>query len=733
MVTDAQRAEIARVPQEVLNRIIRLPEPSFDSVSAELPEEHRHLAEPILSLLVRADATEATEPEEPVHDDEVMDIVDVEVEEEPEAPVMEETVPEPAPAPAPDASSSMSATAAFFGTEDFSTLRRRIDPAKILEVPSHAFAPFQYRVDEANAGGITVEHLELEGEGPRTAISWDPHPTAGQCFYRVVATSHIDQTPTPEVEEQLVITLDNYWEDEIPEGLAYREYQVWAYAAPTPAETLRAQPVLLGRQLVIFPVTGVTVSVADGTLSGTWDHLPGRNAVRVFVSEEDAPGGATDPGNQLHADVDERSFRHKSPRRNVNLRVALVPEIRRPDGSIATGPTREETVYVDGKLEKTNLEYAFKEDDAEGTVIRFGVMGPPAGTFRIYLTPTMPSKDLSWQEVPEEALVQEGLDGPDTLRHDYGELGHGAQHDKDELWPQGWDEVYITPVTLLDGKAWVGDSIALQRVQRIEEADLREYVGFQLVSFAWPRGASLVKIERRPLGGGDERTRISDVNETQYRQNGGVRLNLDPGGEDVILTPQSLYRGDITTAEETVLSYPGLWRYLYSFYGLPPSASAPGGLGLQIWRSDREDINPPRFTVMFHPERMPLFSKDIQDGGRALAAAPGEPAPNPASGTIVMPRRLGPGRQDTEKWFIPAEQLTEPGFIRVMMLPGDDDVVGGPVKILTDEANQFYYLNQDAIDQLHAPAVDAPAQAPPTPQPEPQPKPRRRGLFGFGG
>lgn len=732
MVSEAQRAEIARVPQGVLATILRLPHPSLAAVDAQLPEEHRHLAEAILALLVRPAPPASSIPSAPAAP-EFPAAAPAGSPAEPAAPV-QPTQPADVAQPAADPSP----TAAFFGTDDFSSLMRRVDPNDLFDVPPEAFAPFEYHVDEANAPGVTIRRLENGSGPPRIALSWEPVRTTGASFYRIVVTDHIDRTPSPEDNRQLVITRDVYYEDPVPAGEVYREYQVWAYAAGTPLQALQTQPVLVGRELVIFPMTGVVINVADGTLSGTWNWFPGHHAVRVFVSPEGEGGRPDDPRYRLHTGVDERSFRYHSPRRGVRLRVAVVPEILRPDGTTMAGPRHVEYVQVEGKLEKTNLEYAFKEESPEGTVIRFGVMGPPAGTFRTYLTRTMPNADLSWEEVPEEALAQEGLEGPYSQRHDHGELGHGTQYETDHVWPEGWDEVYITPVTALGGRVRVGDSVVLQRVQAITEADLREYVGYQLVTFAWPRGASVVRIERNPLGG-DDRIPVADVTEQKYRQHGGVKMDLDPGGEEVILTPQSLYRGEATSAAATVLSYPGLWCYYYTFGWFYPEGGSPGGLGVRIWRDGREDINPPRFMVLFHPERLPLFTRDLQGGGRTLPAAPGGPATRDLAGTVLMPRRLGPNMDDTEDWFISAEELNQPGYIRVLMIPPQTGDAGGPVKILSDEANQFHYLPANLVSPSRPrsteppPPPEQPARPPTAPRQQRPQRTQRRSFFGFGG
>lgn len=733
MVSNAHREEIAAVPYDVLQRIMELPEPDFRTINDALPEQYQYLAQEILDLLTYAPDTlrqEATPEPAPAPEAMTMPGPEPEPETEP-APVAAKPSFEPEPA-APAESAPRTGRAARFMEElsrEQPVAKRGVNPDDILPPAAlERFVPYQY-----GGGDVGISELRTtiaparDDRGPLVELNWDAYsePGATETIYRVVSTTNIDRPANPESNDQLLLTLGHDAEDIIRPTEAYREYQVWAYPGANPTDCFNRQPVLLARKLVIFPVRGLIVNASDGKISGSWESLPGHHSVRVYVTDAKLGLAPDHPGSELEVGVSDRDFRHSSPVQGVTMNVAVKPVIEHLDGKTEVGPISEVvSVTLHGNLTQTNFETIDRLETEEGTLISFVVYGPPGGNFRVYLTQEKPDKDLSWTDVELSSLPQGGLDGN---FQDYGEIPHNEQFGANHLWPDGWDAVFATPVTVLGDRAWVGRTAALQRVQEATEVELREYVGFQLVTFAWPQGASMVKVERQYQGGG-ERTTVKDFSEEDYTKHGGIRLQLDPGGEEVVLIPQNSYAGKTTYGEETVIAYPGLRKFFYDVQVQPASYAGPGGLNVAVWAERHDDLNPPSFAALINSDRLPLAAEDLHLGGVRLRATSGESQDREDLGSNLETNHISADPRQASRWFIPAEEFATPGFFRLFVQQFHSIEDGAVRKILTDERLTHRRITEEDLRLMN----EVPVQPVTNPMPaqEPEPEHERRRWFG---
>ncbi|AIT62207.1 hypothetical protein [Corynebacterium doosanense] len=713
MVTVEQREQIAQVPRDVLRSIMGLTHLTYDSVDALLPEDLRYLAQPILDLLLEDESLLTAEPEsEPT----------------PEPTPREEAAPEPEQAPA-----SKSNLGERFKLAATVAAKRRFNPDQVFELDPSLLSPYQWGADEAEAPGVEYQFLNLAGtdtdQAPRVELAWSRYSDDPVVFYRIVATTNIGATPNPEINEQLAFTEGVYFEDPVPSNEAFREYQVWVYRGADDASALVSQPELVGRVLVIFPVRGIKLTAGEGVIAGTWTALPGHHHMRVFVSDVKANARPDSSEFQLREDfVQPMRFEYITPERGVTKRVVLQPEIKHPDGTVLVGQISPvHTVDIKGELAQVEFNDVYRVETENGPMVAFSVYGPPVGDFHVYLTQTRPSPDLTVDDIPAEALSQEGMDDGGNISHPFGVIGHNEELAQKVYWPQDWDEVFVTPVVKLGNYARVGPSVAMQHVDTIDDAEIREFVGYQLVTFGWPRGASLVRVQRQPQGStAEDREIVREFTEEEYREQGGVKLFLDNGGEDVVLTPQKYYENKPTRAEETIVSYPGLWKFLYSMCIEVPTATQAGGISLRIWSDGREIMNPPNFSVVFNPTRKPLAGTALSHGDRTIGAALGGPAFDAPAGTVLIANGdIGSSEETAQRWFIPVEQIPGQGFLRVLLVM-DEDPYGDQIRqIITDECTNGGILRQHQIDWMRR-----------SPQVEPQQPDnsgtRRRGFFGRG-
>lgn len=732
MVTDSHRAEIATVPQEVLQRIMELPDPSFESVNDELPDQYQYLAQNILDLLTEPpEAYDEAESDESGYPQATSSVTATALTED-RAEHLDDQATNPPVAnsvgqQAEGTSAASNRAAAFLDalTEEEEPVRSGFNPEDLLpDFLIDRFVPYQHGAVEDRVARVRAVYVPASGErSPIVELSWDAHsePGTSVTVYRVVSTTNIGQPASPEHNDQLALTLGTNYEDEVRPTEAYREYQIWAYAGANENDCFRRQPVLLGRKLVIFPVRGLTVNASDGKISGTWESLPGHHRMRVYVTDAKLGLPADNPGSELSTGVSDRDFRYSSPVQGVTMNVAVKPEIQHGDGTVEVGPISEVvSVTLHGNLTQTNFESVERLEHDEGTLIWFSVFGPPGGNFRVYITEDKPDKDLSWQAVDLSSLPQGGLEGN---FQDYGEIPHNEQFEADQLWPDGWDAVFVTPVTVLGDNAWVGNTVALQRVQEVTEPELREYVGFQLATFAWPQGASMVKVERQ-FQGGEERSPVKDFSEEDYARDGGIPLKLDPGGEEVVLTPQNSYAGQTTYGPETVLTYPGLRRFFYDIQVQPAHTGGAGGLHVAVWADGHDDLNPPSFAALLNRNRLPLAADDLHQGGVRLRATAGDQVGSHDLGSNLATNHISADVTQASRWFIPASEFESAGYFRLFLQQFHSVTEGAVRKILTDERLTLRHITDEDIRIM----TEIPVP-PPEPVAEPAPEPHSRSWF----
>ena len=754
---DKSRA-ISEVPEYILRAIVRMGEPSVQAIERILPAQHKKLAADIHRRLVRGDrrdadgdsgndgaatavtAATAASATAPVTSGEDAGRASWAVDETAAAPVAAPvghfgpapspqagaapaqsdaapahqvpvpvppgqapagpaTEPAPAPQPRQEPEVKVSPLAAKFnglmngGIGGGSVM----DPGDRVELNNTHFDQYEFGASSVTgAEGIKVRHRG-KGEGAKIEVTWKRPSWARESdiiVYRVVASNRV-VSPSPEAAELVLSTVGLGYEEQVPAGAAFRHFQVWANAGDDEREVIQSQPRLIGEQVCVLPVPGVDITVSSGVVEGKWDFLEGYSEIRVFASPADSADPVDSPANQLFEGVTKKGFEHKSRVRGDRMRFAITPAVDfRGTKEVCTRPDIHE-IFIKADLEKVELEMAEGVNVRGDERIHIAFFSPAAGQVKIFLSPRAPSPGLSYQAVPVEALGRDNALAEGRIVADE-QNPEGEQVDVQPMWPAEWDEVHITPVTIVDDMAIVGDSKVLQRVRSIEHAKLVERTDSQLVTFEWPAGASMVKIETAPTGSTEpeDRTFHEEYDEALYRREGGIRLNLNPYGENVLLTPRSIYAGKETSAEPTELVYRGLRQYKYQL------STVPEGILLRIWCAGGDDRNPPRFKLVHHPSRFPLSLEDASEPGagecRPCQVIPGQPPTLSEPSRLIRPQRLPDGENPAEQatWLIRGEELTQmqPGqwfrlFIVDSTMPGHVHDPDGPRRIVTDDRN----------------------------------------------
>jgi hypothetical protein len=252
---------------------------------------------------------------------------------------------------------------------------------------------------------------------------------------------------------------------------------------------------------------------------------------------------------------------------------------------------------------------------------------PPTGTVVIYRSETAPSAGAGTVELPEATLEQIGLHPvqrltqPVSQRHD--EHGRHRAVMSGVSWPERWSRAYLTPVTLLAGRALLGITVSSVRTGIIHDVNLAEYCNKQVLTFDWPPGAAAVVTHLAPKGH-DPRNGLTgksfEISLEEYEKYGGMQLSrqeLPAAGCSLHLAPVAFSAGRRVVGEIRSVEYAGLLRLQYAVRIACDPDGWPTHATIAL-RSQYELPGSPAFVLINNPQRIPLSMHD----GQAVDAAP---------------------------------------------------------------------------------------------------------------
>ncbi len=553
--------------------------------------------------------------------------------------------------------------------------RRTVNPKDFLSSlkPEH-LAPFAWGTTKGKFGPVTVE-LETAEDGSKSVfLFWEPVEIADKpaVVYRVVGAD-TEQARSPETGTTLVFTKGTAFREKLDPKAGMRHYMVWAYAAATVKEIINVQPVLVGEQPVALPPTDFSVVETNGIVTGTWTPLKGHSNVAVYARQRGVEEPLDSPIHLLRTGVDARSFSFTAPIRGASYEFQIFPEITFGGHTMRGEGSQIECRTISADIQAVELltAVALEEDNKDLIILTW--IAPPTGEVKIYLTQSEPAPDLIGKAVDSSYLLDDDALGStewvSTIESDPGD-----DVAKDLIWPANWPQVFCVPVNVVGEKSLVGEYKVLQKVAPITDYSLIQRVDSQLITFDWPTGAQLVEVTQR-------QGETKELTEADYRRQGGIRLHLNDFGDEVTLTPKSIYAGVTTRADATTINYPGLKVYSYKIDG--PELDRTYAL-LWIWRRGTEDRHPPQFILVHNPERFPLYSHDGQAVELAEAKEHGYARPGP----VILPEFLPSSQQEARRqgkcWAVNSSGL-HGGYLRLFMQPDHRDAENPGSRIVVDD------------------------------------------------
>jgi hypothetical protein len=496
------------------------------------------------------------------------------------------------------------------------------EPGAVTETPLTAadFTAFTFGQQQSPRQNIA---LRRSPAGGALELSWPPlQASSGVVLYRLVSS---EENPpySPDRADLVAATDTTSAADTRPPGAAVRHYQVWLNAGATRAEALAAQPMLYAAGVLVSPITDFAIREDAGRVIGQWTVPPGVSAVYVYRVPA-AEAGRDGPQYRILAGTDNlNGFVDSEPVRGERYRYRARCAAN-VDGVLRLSEAVETDVEISAVLAPvTDLAVATGVD---GASFDLTWTPPPGGRIVIYRTQDGPNAGAESAELPEGALEQVGLTPELRLTQPVvtqtGPDGRPRALMAGVSWPADWSRAYLTPVTILAGRALVGRTLSSVRTGSIRDIELAEYCNKQVLTFDWPDGAAGVVLYLAPKGH-DPRAGLTgksfEISLEEYEKYGGMQLTgqLPVGGCSLHLAPVAFSGGRRVTGAIASIEYHGLLRLQYAVrigrdpQGFPTTATI-------AMRSEHDLPGSPAFVMVNNPQRIPLSVHD----GQAVDVAP---------------------------------------------------------------------------------------------------------------
>ncbi|GAB3197973.1 hypothetical protein GCM10027261_24340 [Geodermatophilus arenarius] len=430
------------------------------------------------------------------------------------------------------------------------------EPAPVAEEPGlPGPEAFSDDVDQWATRGDKVSTRRVDD---RTVdISWPALDASGQSVVYLLVASSTGIPPRPSAGTRVLVTDEP--RASVPAGTG-PFVSVFSYTADTAWSLPTVQAVHHAAGRVVPEVADLHVSVHNDAVVLSWTAPRGVSRVRVLRSLPDealpptfdaareigsTPAYARDtgvlPGRRYEYRVltqfTEGSVTHLSTGIEAVATIPAVPQ-----------PVTDLTATVSGETAVARVELRWTTPEL-GTVVVYETGDKPehAATGRVISRGQLDVLPLG-RPVGEPVLSE----GPVSMVP-------GIPFRQAE----GARRAY-TPVTLIGDQAAVGPAAVVDLLGAPRDVALTERVGWQLLRFAWPVGATFVEVERGGIGGPPDGTPAVRISEQEYRRLGGMRLeNLPVNGCDLHLRGSVRSGGVWTHGPTTVVTYPGRWVLYY--------------------------------------------------------------------------------------------------------------------------------------------------------------------------
>lgn len=532
---------------------------------------------------------------------------------------------------------------------------------------SNMFAAYDFMPSEVTPGAI--KHTRTQDGSQRYA--WEPSTEPGEVkIYRLISGDEMAPY-TPDQADIIAMTTEASVVDARPFSTAVRYVQVWCNSGRDEAEALNSQPVLHAMVEVVGEVPAVDIREDSGRIIGQWTALPGTVKVQIFrIPVAKMAFAGSDPAYRILAGgTNLGGFVDADAERGASYIYKVYTEAPVHNGILLSAPAVVQMNVSAVLMPVEDLAVTVKaEEDNDTVLVDLKWSTPPGGRVDIYRTATRPPAGIELKPIEEAILEQGGLRPEFRLAHPIEPLD-GTAAMLNVPWPAEWTRTYFTPVTVLDGRAHVGQSTVSTRPTRIRNAKVVERVDTQILTFEWPDGADAVMVYSGVPGQGAEAAlggTPQEITKAGYDQRGGLYFSglLPAEGCDLHLVPVSFEAGSRVNGAVTTINYPWIMRVAYKVS--PRKSRFTGKLtGFSVMvQSYTPNVALPGFVLVYNPERLPLTAGD----GMPLnmmrdmdGAAPAARVFNPENRSPADPQDVW--KTDPDTWD--AEVRQGAGYVRL--------------------------------------------------------------------
>lgn len=478
-----------------------------------------------------------------------------------------------------------------------------------------AFAALDFSEDLGNPGALRVAYT-----AGGTRLTWDDTDTVdGEvALYRVVST---DDYPgyAPEFAELVTVTRERTATDLREFSAAVRYFQVWRNTGPRIEEAVVRQPRLHAQSAVVAPIQGLSLREDAGRVIGQWAVFPGVTRVHVYrIPIERAAQAGLDPQYRIAPDETNLSgFIDREATRGKRYLYRFCAEAS-IDGVARLSPAVGQAVAVSALLTPVDDLSVRSYGTADDWLFDLEWTNPVAGRVLIYRTQSPPSAGLDLEVLDESALPGGGLTVASRLVHPTHPGAEGRTGMREVPSPSGWDRVYFTPVTMIEGRARVGRSVSQVVIPLPGDPVIVERTFHQVLKFNWPGNAAAVAVGIGPRGAPattpQEGPGYLEVGRDAYQRQGGLQFahRLNPRGCTVHLAGISFVNRERTYGGAVSVSYPGLLQLFYTTEFKRNLMLVTDRVLIRV-SADRELDNCPPFVLIHNADRLPLH---VADGER---------------------------------------------------------------------------------------------------------------------
>ncbi|MGL5405801.1 MAG: hypothetical protein ACRDAX_03280 [Propionibacteriaceae bacterium] len=477
---------------------------------------------------------------------------------------------------------------------------------------------------------LTVpEKLDIRRNGGNITLRWSHNPELGPVIYRVVCSPR-KPSFSPETATQIALTRETLLTFPYEAKTAATIFQVWAYQGENESEASCSHPIRLAEEADITPAQDFKVDDDGSQMVLSWKRIPDTaNYIVYRGTDEDLLMGTAgmQPVATLDGDISGWVDNCCPPNTDVTYIVyteASIPKFTDsgPMQALQRSISTQCRIRMRGKLEVVNdLDVRFRSQDS-GDVFDLVWTAPESGEVVVYRSDQPPAQGVRERVFNVADLPQMGFFDDKNHRPNFPIRpdGSGRMLMQDVPWPDEWERVWFTPVTVLEEQIVVGPSKVFVRPGNITDLKVHERMYSQMVTFRWRGSTSQVQIYQMAeheniytvLESGQP---LQTISREDYRKYGGLTLanpSLNNQGCTVVVVPMSHGADGTQRGEPAKVEYAGLRQGGYKINVERASVFGKANHYFVTCYGDAGLANAPlEFAAVYNEERLPL---DLNDG-----------------------------------------------------------------------------------------------------------------------